>query len=175
MRTNQIWHGKHENPKQFSSSHGFHTTDQFWSNLEMTDLHCFSFLFKTNYFSLLPADHKAWELELTVTKVILQLEKLKDGKNLALQKVNKISWGLNIAFVDFYFMEGFRDGESAWGHCFYSLCKLHCLMSSPSCSLTHFTFRFTRNINKEEEKLSYRTRVLQSSLVIVSVTFFRNV
>lgn len=148
MRKIQIWHGKNQNPKQFSSSHGFHSTDQLWDNLEMTHLHCFSFLLKTNYFSLLPADHKTWELELTVTKVILQLEKGKDGKNLALQKVNKRSCGLKTVFGDFYFMEGFSGGESPSEHCFYSFCKDHCLRSSPSCSVTHFTFWFTRNIYK---------------------------
>lgn len=134
------------------------------TTLEMTHLHRFSFLFKTNYFSLLPADDKTWELELTVTKVILQLEKWKDGKNLALQKVNKTSWGLKIVFGVFYFLEGFSSGECTSGHCFYGLCKHHCLMSSPSCSLAHFTFPFTTNIYyKEQQKLSYRIRALQSS------------
>lgn len=41
MRKNQMWHGKHQNSKQFSGSHGFHTTDQPWDNLEITHLRCF--------------------------------------------------------------------------------------------------------------------------------------
>lgn len=88
MSKNQIWHGKHQNPKQFSSSHGFHATDQLWDNLEMTHLHCFSF---QNKLLLTPTSRsQSMRAEVNSHESNMQQEKWKDGKSLALQKIKQV-------------------------------------------------------------------------------------
>lgn len=99
---NQIWHGKHQNPKQFSRSHGCHSTDQLWDKLEVTHLHCFAFQNKL----LLTPTNRAQNMWAGVHrhKSNIAAAGMKRWEEPCTPKVNKRSRGLKIVFGDFYFM-----------------------------------------------------------------------
>lgn len=136
-KKNQIWHGKHQNPKQFSRSHGCHSTDHLWDKLEVTHLHCFAFQNKL----LLTPTNRAQNMWAGVHrhKSNMAAARMKKWEEPCTPKANKKSWGLKIVFGDFYVMQAFPGGDSPFEHWFYDLYKHYWLMSSPS-------FWFTRNI-----------------------------